>query len=83
MEPNNLEDRDTLDNGVHKIMLDGESQTEKAQLVSTEVKELVSALKTKSAKWKQKCKALGTALLKLKTVMSARETLLRVKHMHF
>jgi len=83
MELKNQEDRGTQDNSAHKTMQDGECQTEKTHFVSTEIKELVSALKTKSSKWKQKCKALGTALLKLKTVMTARETLLKVKHMYF
>lgn len=82
VELKNIENRNTQDNGVGKLMQDGECQTEKAHLVSTEIKELISALKTKSAKWKQKCKALGTALLKLKTVMATRETLLKVKHMY-
>eukprot|EP00210_Caulerpa_lentillifera_P008115 g7749.t1 len=72
-------DQNQSDKEEQKIMQDKECQTDKSSLVSTEVKELVSALKSKSAKWKQKCKTLGTALLKLKSVMTARETLLKEK----
>eukprot|EP00210_Caulerpa_lentillifera_P009239 g8806.t1 len=72
-------DQSQPDREEQKIMQDKECQTDKSSLVLTEVKQLVSALKSKSAKWKQKCKTLGSTLLKLKSVMTARETLLKEK----